>query len=247
MVRRRRRLDISRKKFSPRTDPDDRPSSGGETPPSPGRRVPVDSLEDRRFSNRSKSRRRCRHAMETSHGRSDGRSDAGYGRQNFSPRTDLDDRPKLGGKTPPSPGRRVPVDSLEDRRFSNRSKSRRRCRHAIETSHGRSDGRSDAGHGGRVRLGTAGEAPHCGSRTPDLAVFLVRDFAKITFSTTGATQTPAGDRRLRYRAWAGTGYGTQATASRYLEEKIFSSNRPRRPAEARRQDPDLARATRAGR
>ena len=51
----------------------------------------------------------------------------------------------------------------------------------------------------------------------------------ITFSTTGATQTPAGDRRLRSRAGAGTGYGTQATASRYLEEKNFSSNRPRRP------------------
>ena len=31
-------------------------------------------------------------------------------------------RPRLGGKTPPSPGRRVPVDSPEDRRFSNRSK-----------------------------------------------------------------------------------------------------------------------------
>ena len=44
---------------------------------------------------------------------------------------------------------------------------------------------------------------------------------KITFSTTGATQTPAGDRRLRSRAGAGTGYGTQATASRYLEEKKF--------------------------
>ena len=124
---------------------------------------------------------------------------------------------ELGGKTPPSPGRRVPVDSLEDRRFSNRSKSRRRCRLAMETSHGR----SDAGNGSRFRLGTAGEAPHCGSRTPDIAVFLVRDFAKITFSTTGATQTPAGDRRLRSRAGAGTGYGTQATASRYIEENFF--------------------------
>ena len=29
----------------------------------------------------------------------------------------------------------------------------------METSHGRSDGRSDAGYGGRVRLGTAGYAP----------------------------------------------------------------------------------------
>ena len=29
----------------------------------------------------------------------------------------------------------------------------------METSHGRSDGRSDAGYGGRVRLGTAGDAP----------------------------------------------------------------------------------------
>ena len=66
-----------------------------------------------------------------------------------------------------------------------------------------------------------GGAPHCGSRIPDLAVFLVRDFAKITFSTTGATQTPAGDCRLRSRAGAGTGYGTQATASRYLERKKF--------------------------
>ena len=122
--------------------------------------------------------RNYRHAMETSHGRSDGRSDAGYGRKFFSPRTDLDDRPRLGGKTPPSPGRRVPVDSPEDRRFSNRSKSHRRCRHAMETSHGRSDGRSDAGFGNRVRLGTVGKAPHCGSRTPDFAVFLVRDFAK---------------------------------------------------------------------
>ena len=103
--------------------------------------------------------RNYRHAMETSHGRSDGRSDAGYGRKIFSPRTDLDDRPRLGGKTPPSPGRRVPVDSPEDRRFSNRSKSHRRCRHAMETSHGRSDGRSDAGYAGRVRLGTAGYAP----------------------------------------------------------------------------------------
>ena len=83
------------------TDLDDRPMLGGKTPPSPGRRVPVDSPEDRRFSNRSKSHRRCRHAMETSQGRSDGRSDAGYGRKNFSPRTDLDDRPTLGGKTPP--------------------------------------------------------------------------------------------------------------------------------------------------
>ena len=80
-------------------------------------------------------------------------------RKKISPRTDLDDRPRLGGKTPPSPGRRVPVDSPEDRRFSNRSKSHRRCRHAMETSHGRSDGRSDAGYGGRVRLGTAGDAP----------------------------------------------------------------------------------------
>ena len=123
----------------------------------------------------------------------------------------------------------------------------------METSHGRSDGRSDGGHGSRVRLGTAGEAPRCGSRTPDLAVFLVRDFQPclciIRFSNrrNRATQTPAGDRRLRYREGAGTCYGTQATASRYLEEKIFSSNRPRRPAEARRQDPALARATRAGR
>ena len=148
-----------RKIFSPRTDLDDRPRLGGKTPPSPGRRVPVDSPEDRRFSNRSKSHRRCRHAMETSHGRSDGRSDAGYGRKKFSPRTDLDDRPRLGGKTPPSPGRRVPVDSPEDRRLSNRSQSRRRCRHAMETSHGRSDGRSDAGYGGRVRFGTTGDAP----------------------------------------------------------------------------------------
>ena len=178
MRRRRPRLDISKKNFSPRTDLDDRPRLGGKTPPSPGRRVPVDSPEDRRFSNRSKSHRRCRHAMDTSHGRSDGRSDAGYGRKNFSPRTDLDDRPRLGGKTPRSPGRRVPVDSPEDRRFSNRSKSHRRCRHAMETSHGRFDGRSDAGCGNRVRLGTVGEAPHCGSRTPDFAVFLVRDFAK---------------------------------------------------------------------
>ena len=321
--------------------------------------------------------RNYRHAMETSHGRSDGRSDAGYGRKFFSPRTDLDDRPRLGGKTPPSPGRRVPVDSPEDRRFSNRSKSHRRCRHAMETSHGRSDGRSDAGFGNRVRLGTVGKAPHCGSRTPDFAVFLVRDFAKdyrrdanagrrpplavscmrrhrlcdagdrvsisrrkfflleptsttgrgsaarprprpgdacrsiaprtdvsqigrnriavagtpwklrtdvstdvptpalatgsdserwgklltvgvalrtlpffwygISQKTTGATQTPAGDRRLLSRACAGTGYATQATASRYLEENFFSSNRPRRPAEARRQDPALARATRVGR
>ena len=138
-------------------------------------------------------------------------------------------------------------------RFSHRSKSCRRCRHAPETSHGRSDGRSDAGYGGRVRLGTVGEAPHCGSRTPDLAVFLVPDFQPclciIRFShrRNRATQTPAGDRRLRYREGAGTCYGTQETASRYLEEKIFSSNRPRRPAEARRQDPALARATRAGR
>ena len=68
-------------------------------------------------------------------------------RKKISPRTDLDDRPRLGGKTPPSPGRRVPVDSPEDRRFSNRSKSHRRCRHAMEPSHGRSDGRSDAGYG----------------------------------------------------------------------------------------------------
>ena len=29
----------------------------------------------------------------------------------------------------------------------------------METSHGRSDGRSDADYGGRVRLGTAGDAP----------------------------------------------------------------------------------------
>ena len=43
----------------------------------------------------------------------------------------------------------------------------------------------------------------------------------IPQKTTGATQTPAGDRRLRSRAGAGTGYGTQATASRYIEEKIF--------------------------
>ena len=154
---------------------------------------------------------------------------------------------ELGGKTPPSPGRRVPVDSLEDRRFSNRSKSRRRCRHAMETSHGRSDGRSEAGRGSRVRLGTVGEAPHCGSRTPDIAVFLVRDFAKITFSTTGAKQTPAGDRRLRSRAGAGTGYGTQATASRYIEEKIFLLEPTSTTGRARRQDPALSRATRAGR
>ena len=174
-----------RKKISPRTDLDDRPRLGGKTPPSPGRRVPVDSPEDRRFSNRSKSHRRCRHAMEPSHGRSDGRSDAGYGRKNFSPRTDLDDRPRLGGKTPPSPGRRVPVDSPEDRRFSNRSKSHRRCRHAIETSHGRSDGRSDAGYGGRVRLGTAGDAPtgfrknrvNCGSSCDSrISVYVSSDF-----------------------------------------------------------------------
>ena len=176
-----------------------------------------------------------------------------YHQKEFSPRTDPDDRPSSGGETPPSPGRRVPVDSPEDRRFSNRSQSRRRCRHAMETSHGRSDGRSDGGHGSRVRLGTAGEAPRCGSRTPDFAVFLVRDFQPclciIRFShrRNRATQTPAGDRRLRYRAGAGTGYGTQATASRYLEEKIFSSNRPRRPAELGRRDPALARATRAGR
>ena len=154
---------------------------------------------------------------------------------------------ELGGKTPPSPERRVPVDSPEDRRFSNRSKSRRRCRHAMETSHGRSDGRSDAGDGSRVRLGTVGEAPHCGSRTPDIAVFLVRDFAKITFSTTGAKQTPAGDRRLRSRAGAGTGYGTQATASRYIEEKKFLLEPTSTTGRARRQDPALSRATRAGR
>ena len=278
------RVSISRRKnFSPRTDLDDRPMLGGKTPPSPGRRVPVDSPEDRRFSNRSKSHRRCRHAMETSQGRSDGRSDAGYGRKNFSPRTDLDDRPTLGGKTPPSPGRRVPVDSPEDRRFSNRSKSRRRCRHAMETSHGRSDGRSDADYGGRVRLGTAGDAPtgfrknrvnggssydsrtcvyvssdfHIGqNRVADagtrrkLRTDVPTDVPKpamaagsdserwgklltvgvalrtlpffwygIPQKTTGATQTPAGDRRLLSRAGAGTGYGTQATASRYLEEK----------------------------
>ena len=280
------RVSISRrKKFSPRTDLDDRPMLGGKTPPSPGRRVPVDSPEDRRFSNRSKSHRRCRHAMETSQGRSDGRSDAGYGRKKFSPRTDLDDRPTLGGKTPPSPGRRVPVDSPEDRRFSNRSKSRRRCRHAMETSHGRSDGRSDADYGGRVRLGTAGDAPtgfrknrvnggssydsrtcvyvssdfHIGqNRVADagtrrkLRTDVPTDVPKpamaagsdserwgklltvgvalrtlpffwygIPQKTTGATQTPAGDRRLRSRAGAGTGYGTQATASRYLEENFF--------------------------
>ena len=280
------RVSISRrKKFSPRTDLDDRPRLGGKTPPSPGRRVPVDSPEDRRFSNRSKSHRRCRHAMETSHGRSDGRSDAGYGRKKFSPRTDLDDRPRLGGKTPPSPGRRVPVDSPEDRRFSNRSKSHRRCRHAMETSHGRSDGRFDADYGGRVRLGTAGDAPtgfrknrvnggssydsrtcvyvssdfHIGqNRVADagtrrkLRTDVPTDVPKpamaagsdserwgklltvgvalrtlpffwygIPQKTTGATQTPAGDRRLRFRAGAGTGYGTQATASRYLEEKNF--------------------------
>ena len=280
------RVSISRrKKISPRTDLDDRPMLGGKTPPSPGRRVPVDSPEDRRFSNRSKSHRRCRHAMETSQGRSDGRSDAGYGRKNFSPRTDLDDRPTLGGKTPPSPGRRVPVDSPEDRRFSNRSKSRRRCRHAMETSHGRSDGRSDADYGGRVRLGTAGDAPtgfrknrvnggssydsrtcvyvssdfHIGkNRVADagtrrkLRTDVPTDVPKpamaagsdserwgklltvgvalrtlpffwygIPQKTTGATQTPAGDRRLRSRAGAGTGYGTQATASRYLEENFF--------------------------
>ena len=154
---------------------------------------------------------------------------------------------ELGGKTPPSPGRRVPVDSLEDRRFSNRSKSRRRCRLAMETSHGRSDGRSDAGSGSRLRLGTAGEAPHCGSCTPDIAVFLVRDFAKITFSTTGATQTLAGDRRLRSRAGAGTGYGTQVTASRYIEEKNFLLQPTSTTGRARRQDPALSRATRAGR
>ena len=106
-------------------------------------------------------------------------------RKKISPRTDLDDRPRLGGKTPPSPGRRVPVDSPEDRRFSNRSKSHRRCRHAIETSHGRSDGRSDAGYGGRVRLGTAGDAPtgfrknrvNCGSSCDSrISVYVSSDF-----------------------------------------------------------------------
>ena len=289
---------------------------GGKTPPSPGRRVPVDSPEDRRFSNRSKAsplparhgnfartfrrtfrRRRWQqgptrngggssslweshsghsrfsgtgfrknhffdYRRETNAGRRPplavscrGRHrlwDAGdcfsiYRRKFFSPGTDLDDRPSSGGKTPPSPRRRVPVDSPEDRRFSNRSKSRRRCRHAMETSHGRSDGRSDAGSGSRLRLGTAGEAPHCGSRTPDIAVFLVRDFAKITFSTTGATRTPTGDRRLRSRACAGTGYGTQATASRYLEENFFPLEPTSTTCRVRRQDPALARATRAGR
>ena len=206
--RRTFRRRLWKKNFSPlddrpRTDLDDRPRLGGKTPPSPGRRVPVDSPEDRRFSNRSKSHRRCRHAMETSHGRSDGRSDAGYGRKKFSPRTDLDDRPRLGGKTPPSPGRRVPVDSPEDRRFSNRSKSHRRCRHAMETSHGRSDGRSDAGYGSRVRLGTVGEAPHCGSRTPDFAVFLVRDSAKDYRRDANAGRRPplAVSCRRRHRLW----------------------------------------------
>ena len=130
----------------------------------------------------------------------------------------LDDRPRLGGKTPPSPGRRVPVDSPEDRRFSNRSKSHRRCRHAMETSHGRSDGRSDAGYGNRVRLGTVGKAPHCGSRTPDFAVFLVRDFAKDYRRDANAGRRPPLAVSCRR---AGTGYGTQATASRYLEEKFF--------------------------
>ena len=228
MVRRRRRLDISRKKFSPRTDPDDRPSSGGETPPSPGRRVPVDSPEDRRFSNRSKSHRRCRHAMETSHGRSDGRSDAGYGRKIFSPRTDLDDRPRLGGKTPPSPGRRVPVDSPEDRRFSNRSKSHRRCRHAPETSHGRSDGRSDAGYGNRVRLGTVGEAPHCGSRTPDFAVFLVRDFAKDYRRDANAGRRPplAVSCRRRHRLWD-AGDRVSISRRKFFSPRTDLDDRPR--------------------
>ena len=41
-------------------------------------------------------------------------------------------------------------------RFSDRSKARRRCRHAPDTSHGSSAGRSDAGDGRRVRIGTAG-------------------------------------------------------------------------------------------
>ena len=100
-------------------------------------------------------------------------------RKKISPRTDLDDRPRLGGKTPPSPGRRVPVDSPEDRRFSNRSKSHRRGRHAMEP----------------------------------IARTFRRTFRRLDIS----------------------------------KKKNFSSNRPRRPAEARRQDPALARATRAGR
>ena len=229
-------------------------------------------------------------------------------KKKFSPRTDLDDRPRLGGKTPPSPGRRVPVDSPEDRRFSNRSKSHRRCRHAMETSHGRSDGRSDAGYGNRVRLGTVGKAPHCGSRTPDFAVFLVRDFAKDYRRDANAGRRPplavscrrrhrlwdAGDRvsisrrtkfsprtdlddrprlggktppspgrrvpvdspddrRFSNRSKLPARHGNFArtfrrTFRRRLWKKtFFSSNRPRRPAEARRQDPALARATRAGR
>ena len=71
-------------------------------------------------------------------------------------------------------------------------------------------------------------------------------YHQIFKSSKSSDQTPAGDRRLRYREGAGTLWYA-GDGVRYLEEKIFSSNRPRRPAEARRQDPALARATRAGR
>ena len=236
-------------------------------------------------------------------------------RKKISPRTDLDDRPRLGGKTPPSPGRRVPVDSPEDRRFSNRSKSHRRCRHAIETSHGRSDGRSDAGYGGRVRLGTAGDAPtgfrknrvNCGSSCDSrISVYVSSDFhigqnrvanagtrrklrtdvptdvptpamaagsdserwgklltvgdalRTLPFFWYGISQKslfrlPARHKRRQETAACGLVQGPAPAMGRrrlrldISKKKNFSSNRPRRPAEARRQDPALARATRAGR
>ena len=319
MRRRRPRLDISKKKFSPRTDLDDRPRLGGKTPPSPGRRVPVDSPEDRRFSNRSKSHRRCRHAMETSHGRSDGRSDAGYGnrvrlgtvgkaphcgsrtpdfavflvrdfakdyrrdanagrrpplavscrrrhrlwdagdrvsisrRTKFSPRTDLDDRPRLGGKTPPSPGRRVPVDSPDDRRFSNRSK--------LPARHGNFARTFRRTFRRRLWKKTFSDSERWGKLlTVGVALRTLPFFwYGISQKTTGATQTPAGDRRLRSRAGAGTGYGTQATASRYLEEKNFlleptsttgrgSAARPRpRPGDACRSIAPMTDVSQIGR
>ena len=102
-------------------------------------------------------------------------------KKNFSSPTST--RPRL--EDPALARASVPVDSPEDRRFSNRSKSHRRCRHAIETSHGRSDGRSDAGYGGRVRLGTAGDAPtgfrknrvNCGSSCDSrISVYVSSDF-----------------------------------------------------------------------
>ena len=251
MGRRGDRVSISRRKiFSPRTDLDDRPRLGGKTPPSPGRRVPVDSPRRPTFLKSVE----IASPLPARHGTFARTFRRTFRRRLWKKIFSLLEPTSTTGRGSAARPRPRPGDacrSIEPRRPTFLKSVANRIAVAGTPWKLRTDVPTDVP---TPAMAAGSDSERWGKLITVGDALRTLPFFWYGISQKSLFRLPARHKRRQETAACGlvqgpaTGYGTQATASRYLEEKKFLiepdlDDRPRLCGKT----PALARATRAGR